>query len=1020
MSSLDNLRKAARRWLRQLRAGDASARERLRRALPAAPVQATLRDVQHALAREHGLDGWTALKKKALARQADDVSSLDAALSALLEGAGRGDVARVIELADAFPGIVSRRGTLEGDDGRRTALHFGVAHEPVVRALLQRGADPNVRDDGDNAFPLHFAAENQDLPVIRLLVEHGADPIGAGDGHELEVIGWSCCWDYREATKEIVDYLLANGARHHIFSAVAMGEADLIRTLANESPDSLTRRMDRTNKRRTALHLAVVKKQIGAVSALLDLGADTEADDAAGLTPLDQAALQGSGAIAELLIDRGARIRLPAAVGLQRTADIERLIRDEPGALMPGHRFATLIVRAAGTSGADVVATLIRLGADVNISDDEATAVDQSRGYTPLHAAAWQANEEVVRTLMKHGADVNAREEKYGSTPAGWADYAGRRHIRDLILRGPIDIIQAIDFDRVEHIPQLLKTDREALNRPFRGFSPLGWAAARKNVEATRLLLAQGAALVMPEHARAQMENDPAAAGILTILTTRTASPASLPPGTHAERVARFLQFACWDHHTHGKGDHRMYDRAAQRLLEQHPALARDSLYTAIVCGDLEEVTRRLAERPEAACERGGPREWTPLLYACYARFSSPPAIEHAAAIAGLLLDRDANPNDYYMAGHSRYSALTGVAREGEQDAPPHPRREDLFQLLLERGANPYDIQVLYDTHFSGDVLWWLRLVYAHAVKTGHTSDWADPDWPMFDMGGYGSGARFLLGIAIRKNDIALARWLLEHGANPDAVPARNARLSERTLYEEAVREGATGIAELLRRHGATPTVAAMAGEEAFIDACLRLDRPAIEAQLRVHPEYLQSPHAMFEAAKRNRSDAVRLLIDVGAPIDVRDEHNTRALHHAAAEGAIAVAQLLIQGGAEIDPRESRYGATPIGWAAHSDRQEMLDVLSRHSRDVWTLAFRGYVDRLRDVLRERPDLARLTDDEGSTPLWWLPDDEDQALEVVDLLIAHGADPLARNTSGRTAADWARARGMLEVADRLGR
>ena len=31
----------------------------------------------------------------------------------------------------------------------------------------------------------------------------------------------------------------------------------------------------------------------------------------------------------------------------------------------------------------------------------------------------------------------------------------------------------------------------------------------------------------------------------------------------------------------------------------------------------------------------------------------------------------------------------------------------------------------------------------------------------MFDMGGYGSGARFLLWIAIRENDVELARWLL-------------------------------------------------------------------------------------------------------------------------------------------------------------------------------------------------------------------------------------------------------------------
>ena len=33
-----------------------------------------------------------------------------------------------------------------------------------------------------------------------------------------------------------------------------------------------------------------------------------------------------------------------------------------------------------------------------------------------------------------------------------------------------------------------------------------------------------------------------------------------------------------------------MYDRAAQRILAQDPWIARDSIYTAVVCGDLHEV----------------------------------------------------------------------------------------------------------------------------------------------------------------------------------------------------------------------------------------------------------------------------------------------------------------------------------------------------------------------------------------------------------------------------------------------
>ena len=71
----------------------------------------------------------------------------------------------------------------------------------MVKTLLDRGADPNIRDEGDNAFPIHFAAERGDLPIVKLLIEHGADPIGAGTGHELDVLGWAVCFDVRDRTR---------------------------------------------------------------------------------------------------------------------------------------------------------------------------------------------------------------------------------------------------------------------------------------------------------------------------------------------------------------------------------------------------------------------------------------------------------------------------------------------------------------------------------------------------------------------------------------------------------------------------------------------------------------------------------------------------------------------------------------------------------------------------------------------------------------------------------------------------
>src|SRR5581483_168376 len=229
------------------------------------------------------------------------------------------------------------------------------------------------------------------LDVVKKLVAHGADPVGAGDFHELDVIGWAVGFEYA-MHRDVAEFLLEHGAEHNIYSAVAMGAGDAIRSLVRRSHNNLDRPMDETNRRRRPLHLAVVKNQRASLEALLELGPDLEAEDSAGLTALDQAALSGERDMAEMLIARGARVRLPAAVALDREADVERLLREDRDALRPGGRWDKLIVRAAESSAAHVVERLIRAGASVHVRDDYRTAADGTHGYTALHAAAFRGN----------------------------------------------------------------------------------------------------------------------------------------------------------------------------------------------------------------------------------------------------------------------------------------------------------------------------------------------------------------------------------------------------------------------------------------------------------------------------------------------------------------------------------------------------------------------------------------------------------------------------------------------------
>jgi ankyrin repeat protein len=507
--SLEQLKKQAKFLLKEFQAANPDVMNRIREQhprwrnsseAPIANARFTLADAQLVIAQEYGFATWSRLKAHVIV---PNVAPLyEATVRSIREAAGQGDLKRLNTLLEAHPELIDE----PGGSGVRTALHQAVfgAQAEAVKLLLDRGADPNVRCEGDNAYPLHFAAEKKNFPIIRLLIDHGADPVGEGDYHELGVIGWATAWDYVNADREIVDYLVAHGARHNIFSAVAMGEVEVIRDLAARSPADLERRMDMVNRRRRALHLAVVKKQPEALTTLLQLGANMESLDEAGFTALDQAALNGEAEMAQALLDRGAKVRLPAAVALQKKRDIEKLLAKDPGSLKPGGRWGNLMVRASECSTGAVIETLVRAGASVAVRDDPKTAVDSTWGYTPLHAAAFRGNLSAASVLLKHGADVRVRDEKYHGTPAGWANYASHTEMRDLILREAVDIMEAVEYGLTERVLEILQEDLDTIHRSFQDyplfplyaegwFTPLVFAVKFGQTEIVRMLLDQGA-----------------------------------------------------------------------------------------------------------------------------------------------------------------------------------------------------------------------------------------------------------------------------------------------------------------------------------------------------------------------------------------------------------------------------------------------------------------------------------------------------------------------------------------------
>jgi ankyrin repeat protein len=268
----------------------------------------------------------------------------------------------------------------------------------------------------------------------------------------------------------------------------------------------------------------------------------------------------------------------------------------------------------------------------------------------------------------------------------------------------------------------------------------------------------------------------------------------------------------------------------------------------------------------------------------------------------------------------------------------------------------------------------------------------------------------YLLGNAVAYNHLRRAEWLLMHGANADGVHA----YSNRPLREEALIYGHAAMADLLVRYGAkTPP---LDGQAAFQAACMQLDRDAAHRLAERHPECLHNPSPMLIATRQGRADVVALLLELGMAVDIADETQQRGLHNAVAGGSIDVVKLLVARGADIDRPTTQYGGA-MGFAAHFGRQDIAAFLAPLSRDVFNLAYLGMAERLRELFAEDPQLANaMAARAGVTPLFCLPDDEDAAVAITRLLLAHGADPGIVNKDGLTAEQDARRRGLIDAAD----
>ena len=194
---------------------------------------------------------------------------------------------------------------------------------------------------------------------------------------------------------------------------------------------------------------------------------------------------------------------------------------------------------------------------------------------------------------------------------------------------------------------------------------------------------------------------------------------------------------------------------------------------------------------------------------------------------------------------------------------------------------------------------------------------------------------------------------------------------------------------------------------------------------------------ALIQAARDGDIEVVKQHLAAGADVNTKDDHEYTPLHWAAMEGRREVAELLISQGANVNAK-SRTGSTPLQYAAFDRCKEIAELLiaagadvnasSKNGSTLLDFAISGYQFKIVDLLRKnggkhgtihgaagggdieavKKFLASGTHVNanknivGDTPLHSAA--EYGQKEIVELLIANGADVNIATKSGRTALD----------------
>jgi len=306
----------------------------------------------------------------------------------------------------------------------------------------------------------------------------------------------------KENEREVAIYLRTMSETKEYFTRILSDRLELLNLKdfsQSEYRDICVRQERRIYKSQSSLLKVAAKGHEAVVKLLLEKGAELEAKDWGGRTPLSHAAEKRHEAVVKLLLEKGAELeakdnngRTPLLYAAENgnEAVMKLLLEKGPELEAKDWDGQTPLLRAAENGHEAVVKLLLEKGAKL---------AKDSHDRMPLSYAAEKGHEAVVKLLLEKGAELEAG----GRTPLSWAAGNGHEVVVKLLLEkgaeleagGRTPLFYAIENGHEAVVKLLLEKGAELKNKNIYDRTALECAAENGHEAVVKLLLEKGVEL---------------------------------------------------------------------------------------------------------------------------------------------------------------------------------------------------------------------------------------------------------------------------------------------------------------------------------------------------------------------------------------------------------------------------------------------------------------------------------------------------------------------------------------------